>query len=27
LFEDHGFSRVRQVGKHAWIVSKQVDPA
>lgn len=27
LFEDHGFSRVRQVGKHAWIVSKRVDPA
>ena len=21
LFEDYGFSRVRQVGKHAWIVS------
>jgi len=27
LFEDYGFSRVRQVGKHAWIVSRQVDPA
>jgi GNAT superfamily N-acetyltransferase len=27
LFEDYRFSRVRQVGKHAWIVSKQVDPA
>ena len=27
LFEDHGFSRARQVGKHAWIVSKRVDPA
>src|SRR5262245_12301913 len=27
LFEDHGFSRIRQVGKHAWIVSKQVNPA
>jgi ribosomal protein S18 acetylase RimI-like enzyme len=26
LFEDYGFSRVRQVGKHAWIVSKQIDP-
>ena len=26
LFEHHGFSRSRQVGKHAWIVSKQVDP-
>jgi GNAT superfamily N-acetyltransferase len=27
LFEDYGFSRARQVGKHAWIVSKAVDPA
>lgn len=27
LFEDHGFTRLRQVGKHAWIVSRQVDPA
>jgi ribosomal protein S18 acetylase RimI-like enzyme len=27
LFEQYGFARVRQVGKHAWIVSKQVDPA
>ena len=26
LFEEYGFSRVRQVGKHAWIVSKQVSP-
>jgi len=25
LFEDHGFSRVRQVGKHAWIVSRLVE--
>jgi ribosomal protein S18 acetylase RimI-like enzyme len=25
LFEDYGFSRVRQVGKHAWIVSRVVD--
>jgi ribosomal protein S18 acetylase RimI-like enzyme len=25
LFEDYGFSRVRQVGKHAWIVARQVD--
>lgn len=25
LFEDYGFKRVRQVGKHAWIVSKTVD--
>jgi len=27
LFEEYGFSRVRQVGKHAWIVSRFVDPA
>ena len=27
LFEEYGFSRVRQVGKHAWIVSKQDSPA
>lgn len=27
LFEEHGFSRVRQVGKHAWIVSRTLDPA
>jgi ribosomal protein S18 acetylase RimI-like enzyme len=27
LFEDLGFTRVRQVGKHAWIVSRVVDPA
>ncbi|HZT97716.1 MAG TPA: GNAT family N-acetyltransferase [Chloroflexota bacterium] len=26
LFEELGFSRGRQVGKHAWIVSKSVDP-
>jgi ribosomal protein S18 acetylase RimI-like enzyme len=26
LFEDFGFSRVRQVGKHAWIVSRQISP-
>jgi GNAT superfamily N-acetyltransferase len=25
LFEQYGFARVRQVGKHAWIVSRQVD--
>ncbi|HTJ70316.1 MAG TPA: GNAT family N-acetyltransferase [Actinospica sp.] len=25
LFADHGFEKVRQVGKHAWIVSKNVD--
>ena len=27
LFEQYGFTRVRQVGKHAWIVNKTVDPA
>ncbi len=27
LFEQYGFSRGRQVGKHAWIMSRQVDPA
>ena len=27
LFEQSGFTRVRQVGKHAWIVSSVVDPA
>jgi GNAT superfamily N-acetyltransferase len=26
LFEEFGFQRVRQVGKHAWIVSKRVAP-
>ncbi|MEV4313049.1 GNAT family N-acetyltransferase [Actinocrispum sp. NPDC049592] len=26
LFEDLGFTRVRQVGKHAWIVSRVLDP-
>jgi ribosomal protein S18 acetylase RimI-like enzyme len=26
LFEDYGFHRVRQVGKHAWIVSRAVEP-
>ena len=26
LFEDYGFTRGRQVGKHAWIVSRVVDP-
>jgi hypothetical protein len=26
LFEQHGFARRRQVGKHAWIVSRVVDP-
>jgi GNAT superfamily N-acetyltransferase len=27
LFEDHGFTRIRQVGKHAWIVSRTVPAA
>jgi GNAT superfamily N-acetyltransferase len=27
LFEQHGFTRGRQVGKHAWIVSRPVGPA
>jgi GNAT superfamily N-acetyltransferase len=27
LFEQHGFTRGRQVGKHAWIVSRVVEPA
>jgi ribosomal protein S18 acetylase RimI-like enzyme len=27
LFEQYGFTRGRQVGKHAWIVTKVVDPA
>ena len=27
LFEDHGFTRRRQVGKHAWIVDRTVDAA
>ena len=26
LFEQSGFTRGRQVGKHAWIVSRRVDP-
>jgi GNAT superfamily N-acetyltransferase len=26
LFEQHGFARRRQIGKHAWIVSRVVDP-
>jgi GNAT superfamily N-acetyltransferase len=26
LFEQHGFMRGRQVGKHAWIVSRTIDP-
>ncbi|HEX7993497.1 MAG TPA: GNAT family N-acetyltransferase [Streptosporangiaceae bacterium] len=27
LFEEFGFERVRQVGKHAWILSGHIDPA
>ena len=27
LFEENGFTRGRQVGKHAWIVSKVIQPA
>jgi GNAT superfamily N-acetyltransferase len=27
LFEQNGFTRVRQVGEHAWIVSKVIQPA
>lgn len=27
LFERYGFARVRQVGKHAWLVRRQVTPA
>ena len=27
LFEQYGFARVRQVGKHAWIVGRAIDPA
>jgi GNAT superfamily N-acetyltransferase len=27
LFEQHGFTRGRQVGKHAWVVSRDLDPA
>ena len=27
LFEQFGFARRRQVGKHAWIVSRAIDPA
>jgi hypothetical protein len=26
LFDDDGFTRSRQVGKHAWVVSRVVDP-
>ena len=27
LFEQNGFTRVRQVGKHAWIVSRVIEPS
>ncbi|HEV2451891.1 MAG TPA: GNAT family N-acetyltransferase [Streptosporangiaceae bacterium] len=27
LFEQNGFARIRQVGKHAWIVSRVIEPA
>ncbi len=27
LFEEYGFTRVRQVGKHAWILTKVIEPA
>lgn len=27
LFEEYGFARGRQVGKHAWIMSRTIDPA
>jgi len=27
LLEQYGFTRVRQVGKHAWIVTKVLEPA
>jgi ribosomal protein S18 acetylase RimI-like enzyme len=27
LFEEHGFARGRQVGKHAWVVSRDIAPA
>ncbi|MEV4560055.1 GNAT family N-acetyltransferase [Kitasatospora sp. NPDC049285] len=26
LFEQQGFERVRQLGKHAWLVSRRVEP-
>ena len=26
LYEDHDFQRVRQVGKHAWILSRTIAP-
>ncbi|MGJ6979408.1 GNAT family N-acetyltransferase [Aestuariimicrobium soli] len=27
LFERHGFERVRQVGRHAWVVQRRLEPA
>jgi len=27
LFEQYGFTRGRQVGKHAWVVSRNIEPA
>ncbi|WP_202805677.1 GNAT family N-acetyltransferase [Actinopolymorpha alba] len=27
LYEEYGFERVRQIGKHRWIVSRVIDPA
>jgi len=27
LFDENGFTRVRQVGKHAWIVSRVIEPS
>ena len=27
LFEEYGFTRDRQVGKHAWILTKVIEPA
>jgi len=27
LFDENGFARIRQVGKHAWIMSKTIQPA
>lgn len=26
LYEEHGFQRVRQIGKHRWIVNRVIDP-
>ena len=26
LFEQYGFQRIRQVGKHAWLLSRTIDP-